>query len=218
MRAVSNHRPPADSCVPHLAASGWPAFRRAESPLEDASSRGRLSASCRYGGPVAAITEYDFDSLGWFRFERLCQTMLQATHGLGVECWGGRADGGRDAYCADFLGFPDKNKDSPGPFLFQVKFIENAVAQGATAASAALLGRIRAEAREIKRRKAAGTWPPRCYTVMSNAELSSSIRNAVRKTLRPVVGASTRIVTLGATELSSLLHQAPQLHSAYPEL
>ena len=49
---------------------------------------------------------YNLDSLGWFQFEWLVQSLLKAELGIGVESWGGRGDWGRDAYSVGPLPFP----------------------------------------------------------------------------------------------------------------
>jgi hypothetical protein len=76
------------------------------------------------------MIRYRLDDLGWYQFEWLIQTLLKAELGLGVESWGGHRDHGRDVFTASRLSFPDKNSLSDGPFIFQVKFVENANAAG----------------------------------------------------------------------------------------
>lgn len=71
--------------------------------------------------------EYRFELLGWYQFERLCQTLLLATCGLDIEAWGASRDFGRDAYAEGGLRFPDPKVEATGPFLFQVKY-ESAIA------------------------------------------------------------------------------------------
>ena len=66
------------------------------------------------------------------------QALLKAQLGMGVEAWGGHCDHGRDAYFAESLAYPTKGVREAGPFLFQVKFVENANAAGARPAKAIL--------------------------------------------------------------------------------
>ena len=72
------------------------------------------------------MLRYKLDDLGAYQFEKLVQSLLKERVSLSVESWGNRGDFGRDAYTASSLRFPDKNVTSPGPFLFQVKFVEGA--------------------------------------------------------------------------------------------
>src|SRR6266446_5908598 len=81
--------------------------------------------------PHTAMIRYRLDDLGWYQFEWLVQTLLKDHLGIGVEAWGGHGDHGRDAWCPGPLRFPAKHGKTNGPFLFQVKFIENANAAGA---------------------------------------------------------------------------------------
>ena len=58
--------------------------------------------------------EYRLDLLGWFQFERLCQTLLTVPYGLAIEAWGGSHGLGRDAYTEDSLRLPDPKVDESG--------------------------------------------------------------------------------------------------------
>lgn len=49
---------------------------------------------------------YRLDELGWVQFEELCQALLKAALGMGIQAWGGSGDFGRDAYYGDALPFP----------------------------------------------------------------------------------------------------------------
>lgn len=80
---------------------------------------------------MAKNIRYRLDELGWFCFEKLIQVLLKAELGVGVESWGGYGDFGRDAYFTGKLSYPAKGLIEDGPFLFQVKFIQQANAAGA---------------------------------------------------------------------------------------
>jgi hypothetical protein len=87
------------------------------------------------------MVRYRLDDLGPYQFEKLTQSALKASIGLGVESWGNRGDWGRDAYAPGPLRFPDPNALTAGPFIFQTKFIEGANAAGSRP-SAALLSSL----------------------------------------------------------------------------
>lgn len=100
---------------------------------------------------------YALDSLGWFEFEQLIQTLLKARLGLGIEAGGGRGDWGRDSYFEGALRLP-ANEESSGPFLFQSKFVESANAAGADP-EPAVVKAVGKECRNISGRlKPGGNW------------------------------------------------------------
>jgi len=76
------------------------------------------------------MLRYKLDNLGWFQFECMIQSLLKFQFGIGIESWGGRGDHGRDAFYKGSLEFPRKGELRDGPFIFQVKFVEEANAAG----------------------------------------------------------------------------------------
>lgn len=76
------------------------------------------------------MLEYRLDDLNWAEFEALCQALLKATLGVGVESWGGSGDWGIDACCQAPLRYPASEVQN-GPFQFQVKFVHGANAAAA---------------------------------------------------------------------------------------
>lgn len=77
------------------------------------------------------MIRYRLDDLGGIQFEWLCQSLLKATLGLAIEAWGGHSDLGRNAHCVAGLILQKGGSQTPGPFVFQVKFVEEANAAGA---------------------------------------------------------------------------------------
>jgi len=77
------------------------------------------------------VLRYRLDDLGWFQFECMVQSLLKQNFGLGIESWSGRGDHGRDAFFKNALEFPRRGELRKGPFIFQVKFVEEANAAGA---------------------------------------------------------------------------------------
>jgi len=105
----------------------------------------------------------------------LIQSLLKAVCGLNVESWGKRKDLGRDAFCDYSLFFPQKEQND-GPFMFQVKFVENANAAGAKS-DEALTSAIKKEINAIKNRKKKTVWQdPKYYTLITNAPVSADQR------------------------------------------
>src|SRR5207253_8563056 len=79
---------------------------------------------------LTSMLRYHLDDLGHYQFEKLAQSALKASIGLSVESWGNRGDWGRDSYSPGKLRFPDQRRESSGPFIFQVKFVEGANSAG----------------------------------------------------------------------------------------
>lgn len=163
------------------------------------------------------VTEYNLDSLGWYQFERLCQTLLKSELGIGVAAWGGRGDHGRDAYCEQPLRFPDRATESVGPFIFQAKFVERANAAGAEFFDR-LQAAIRAELRQIDIRRGDGLWDePAHYVLLTNAPVSADQRRDAADLLHGDLPDS-EVTVLGASDFDAMLDASPRVRLAYPQL
>lgn len=164
------------------------------------------------------MTTYNLDALGWYQFERLCQSLLHGQYGLAVESWGGSGDHGRDAYADGPLEFPEKGNSEPGPFIFQCKFVQGANAAGASP-RAALLRAVRAERERIAARREGGDWEePRVYALLTNVTLSTQLRGDVRAILEDALLRAQRIVVAGGLELDQWLDAFPRVRTAFPQL
>jgi hypothetical protein len=149
------------------------------------------------------MIRYRLDDLGWYQFEWLIQSLLKAELGLAVESWGGHKDYGRDAFTASRLRFPDNHSLSDGPFVFQVKFVENANAAGAKNESA-LLGAVSKEGERILQR-------PRLisqkdilhYTLITNALLSPGVRDSIHQKISKTLP-TAEIHILGGGDICDL--------------
>ena len=161
---------------------------------------------------------YRLDDLGWFHFEKLVQSLLKAHLGLQVESWGGsQSDLGRDAYCQYVLAFPDPKEKRDGPFVFQVKFVQNANAAGADWWPA-LSRAVGAEARALRKRIGmAGCREPAHYVLVTNAPLNVAARQHVEAAIRGVIlGAS--VTSLGGSDVCDLMDQNPDIRRSFPEV
>jgi hypothetical protein len=125
--------------------------------------------------------QYSLDDLGWYEFEQLIQTLLKIRFGFGIEAWGGRGDWGCDAYFLDSLKYPT-TETSPGPFIFQCKFVESANAAGAKPESLV----IKAVKKEceliVDRLKPGGKWSkrPTHYALFTNAPIKPDTREKIQ--------------------------------------
>jgi hypothetical protein len=161
--------------------------------------------------------EYRLDLLGWYQFERLCQTLLTVPYGLAIEVWGGSRDFGRDAYAAGPLRFPDPARDEPGPFLFQAKFVSDAAMLGPRALTQ-LAGTLRTEAKKLARLARRDTWErPRHYVVMTNVKVAQGAKQGLVEIVRSALPDAT-VHVLGEAELETLINAAPGVRLSFPQI
>ncbi|MGA8086961.1 MAG: hypothetical protein WCA10_06620 [Terracidiphilus sp.] len=157
------------------------------------------------------------DDLRAYQFEKLAQSLLKARFSLSIESWGNRGDFGRDAYAEASLRFPDKDVISPGPFLFQVKFVEGANAAGAQPLKA-LYGSVSKELAEIERRRKSVEWQdPRCFTFITNSLIGPDTRAAIRNRFRTALNC-VDVIVWGGDDVCDLLDMPPPIYRSFPQL
>jgi hypothetical protein len=160
---------------------------------------------------------YRLDDLGWFQFEQVIQSVLKAQFGFGIESWGGRGDFGRDAYYRGKLGYPSKDIQNEGAFVFQMKFVENANASGANPGPL-LLKAVKTEIDNIKTRVDKGIWiKADFYIFITNALLPSVLRTTIENLFRENFP-ETRVYTHGGNDVCDWLDNNPQIRKAFPQL
>jgi hypothetical protein len=162
------------------------------------------------------LPEYKLDALGWYQFERLCQSLLKAKCGLAVEAWGRSGDMGRDAYAGGPLRYPGTD-ENPGPFIFQAKFVSGANAAGAEPLDPVEAG-VKAEIRRIEKRREDGLWEnPRYYALLTNAPLTGNGRTAVKQLLEDALPGS-EILVQDAGDIDALLDDSPRVRLSFPQV
>ncbi len=164
------------------------------------------------------MIRYRLDDLGWYQFEWLVQALLKDHLGIGVESWGGHSDHGRDVWCPSPLHFPTSDEKTAGPFLFQVKFIENANAAGARPVPR-LMAAIKAEGTRISQRRFQQKSTSQCehYVLVTNCLMSPENRHTISAELGKVLP-DAQIHFLGASDLCDLLDLNPGLRRSFPQL
>lgn len=163
------------------------------------------------------MLSYRLDELGWVQFEELCQSLLKAALGMGVQAWGGSGDFGRDAYYEEALPFPLGTKPSDGPFIFQAKFVSAANATGARS-DAALKKAVRAEAARIEARLDDERWTdPRQYVLLTNAPANDTLRKELAALIAAVLPNATFGVQTGS-DVCALLDGLPGLRLSFPQI
>lgn len=166
------------------------------------------------------VGEYRLDLLGWFQFERLCQTLLTIPYGLAVETWGGSRDLGRDAYTEGSLRFPDPMVDTDGPFLFQAKFVEDAAMLGRRAITR-LKGALAQEAKKLidLQKDPALEWdPPRHYVLMTNVYIGAARRAEVVSVIKKGLPNTVRVHLLHEPEIEAMINGAPGVRLSFPQI
>jgi hypothetical protein len=165
------------------------------------------------------VIRYRLDDLGWYQFEWLVQALLKDHLGIGVESWGGHGDHGRDAWCNGSLHFPAKQSKTNGPFLFQMKFVENANAAGAKPFPR-LIAAVRTEIAKIQRRRShPKSRAPKCgqYVLISNSLITPQGRDKVAAEMGKALP-NVAVHCLGGNDICDLLDSRPALKRSFPQL
>jgi len=163
------------------------------------------------------MLRYNLDSLGWYEFEGLVQSLLKARLGFGIEAWGGSSDLGRDAYFNGDLEYPAKIQDK-GPFLFQCKFVDNANAPGA-APTPNIMKAVAKECERIKERIRLRNWKslPNHYVLLTNAPINPETRKAIDGKISEVIS-KCKIHIHDGTDVCGWLDLSPEVARAFPQL
>jgi hypothetical protein len=163
------------------------------------------------------MIRYRLDDLGWFQFEWLCQSLLKASVGVGIEAWGGHSDLGRDAYWQDTLPLDGPASNTKGPFVFQAKFVAEANAAGSRPEEV-IRSAAKLEAKRIKERITSGSIAsPSVYVLVTKAPLSAKLRTGLCEILGEALP-QCRVITWGADDICALLDNAPNIRVAFPQL
>lgn len=162
------------------------------------------------------MSSYNLDNLSYAEFEKLCQALLKASFGLGIEAWGGQGDWGRDAYFPGELRFP-RNELCPGPFVFQAKFVSGANAAGAKP-DKLILDAVKTESKRIKGRLDSGMEAPKCYCLLTNVPLSTTSREKLKTSLQAVLPKDCTILIHGAGDLNCWILQHSHIANGFPRL
>lgn len=162
------------------------------------------------------MLRYRLDDLGWLQFEQLCQSVMKARLGLAIESWGGPTDTGRDSYYAGALRIVE-GVEPPGPFVFQVKFVDGANAAGAKPGGP-LLAAVNAECKRIAHRISNKTWKQISnFVLLTNVALTSFLRSQVAERLRGELG-GIGLTLWGAADICDFLDTTPKIRLAFPQI
>jgi len=163
------------------------------------------------------MLRYRLDDLGPYQFEKLTQSALKASAGLGVESWGNRGDWGRDSYAPGSLRFPDPKVQTSGPFIFQTKFVEGANSAGAKPQVALVSGASKEMMRILDRIRKRRWKEPTHFTFITNSLVSAEVRERIRAIFQNVMVSAT-IVVLGGDDVCDILDRRSGIARAFPQL
>lgn len=163
------------------------------------------------------MIRYRLDDLGWYQFEWLCQSLLKAEFGVGIESWGGHSDLGRDAYYDGDLPIPEKGIKNPGPFLFQAKFVAEANAAGAKPGNS-LKRAVSSECKAIKKRFIKrGISKVKHYVLITNVPLTMTLRNEIQISINNIIPECSFTIW-GGSDLCDFLDNVPNIRVAFPQI
>ena len=163
------------------------------------------------------MLRYKLDDLGAFQFEWLIQSLLKKILGPGVESWGGRGDYGVDSFSAGPLNFPDRSVSSSGPFIFQVKFVENANAASSDPLPSLKQSVLKEKARILERIKQRVWRSPAHYVLVSNAVFPPQFRNWAQDALSQVIDPEG-LHLLSGSDVCDFLDHEPSIRQSFPQI
>lgn len=162
------------------------------------------------------MSKYRLNDLGWYQFERVVQSLLKSKCGLTLESWGKNKDWGRDAFSSNPLRFPFEEQND-GPFIFQVKFVENAFSSDQKLFKQ-LENSVNAEIKSIQiRKQKEKSINPKYYTLITNFPLTSGQRTGLGMLVRNELSDS-QIIIWGESDVSDLLDQNPHIRQSFPQI
>jgi len=155
---------------------------------------------------------YRLNELGWYQFEKLVQALLKADIGLGVECWGGYKDFGRDAYFKGELEYPTRVKMNQGEFIFQMKFIEDPNSSNKfDNLKNAIISWTKLNSQRIN----ANT----ILTFITNCPLTANERKGIVDTVTSILPLPVEKVHIqDGNDVCALLDNHPDIRWAYPQI
>lgn len=157
--------------------------------------------------------KYRLNTLGWYNFERLVQTLLKVIVGPGVTSFGGTKDSGRDAGFKGEAPFPTTKTRWKGDWIFQVKYSE---IEGANKSfeGKLILREFKKEIETIKSRSK--KWPDN-YVLFVNVRLTNTFRDKL-KDLISKAGFKGNFHSIDGREVCEFLDIYPDIRRAFPQL
>jgi hypothetical protein len=157
--------------------------------------------------------KYNLGSLGWFKFERLVNTLLRAICGFELESYGGSKDKGREAIFYGKIESLTKNnsKISPGNWVFQAKYKSRT--SETEKIETELINDIKREHAKLLRNKI----PCDSYALLTNISLTGKQKDEIKNAAQPILG-NINFVLHAYKDVEEHLDLNPNVVSAYPEI
>ena len=157
--------------------------------------------------------KYRLNTLGWYNFERLVQTLLKVIIGPGVTSFGGTKDSGRDAIFKGEAPFPSAETRWKGDWIFQAKYSEIEGVNKSSEGKLILKG-FKKEIVEIKKRRK--KWPNN-YILIVNVQLTSTFRTKLEDLISNA-GFKGNFHSIDGREVCEFLDIYPDIRRAFPQL
>lgn len=162
------------------------------------------------------MPKYDLQSLGHEEFERLCQSLLQQTIGPGTKIYGMGSDGAREATFHGKAGYPSREEQWDGDWIFQVKF-HDVQKIGPAKSRNQLLEELNDELSKIT-----GKYKIHCdnYILLTNVSLTPVFQKGVKDKIENEIipryqGVIKHIHILGEDEICRFLDAYPTIRQTY---
>jgi len=156
--------------------------------------------------------KYRLNTLGWYNFERLAQTLLKKIIGPGVTSFGGSRDNGRDATFSGSASYPSAATQWSGYWIFQVKFLDFEEFTPKEA-RVRLLNEAKKEFQKITSRNGK---KPDNYILITNITLTSNNRSDLE-----AIAQNNRIsnfISIDGNEICEFLDIHVELRQSHPQL
>lgn len=163
------------------------------------------------------MPKYDLNSLGWQKFEQLCQSLSMKIISPAVKIYSGGTDGGRDASFSGKAPFPSISEQWDGNWIVQVKFHD--MEQSSLRLRNVVVNDLRNELNKIVRNFGNSI---QNYILMTNVPLTgtraSGLHDIIEAVAKEYKERIKNIIVLGGNEISRNLDNNPELTVAYHEL
>ncbi len=158
--------------------------------------------------------KYRLNTLGWYNFEKLVQTLLKVIIGPGVTSFGGSKDKGRDATFNGEPNYPNENTKWKGDWIFQVKFIDYEEFCSNDAQNR-LKNELKNELDKILNKY---SFKPDNYILLTNISISAGIRDKITAEVTNFFKQKINIAIIDGDEICEFLDIKPEIRKTFPQL
>jgi len=158
--------------------------------------------------------KYRLNTLGWYNFEKLVQTLLKVIIGPGVSSFGGSKDKGRDATFHGEANYPNEKTRWSGDWIFQVKFIDYEEVCSNDAQN-----RLKNELKnEIHKILYKYSFKPDNYILLTNISISGDNKDKIIEEVKKSFKQKINIAIVDGDEICEYLDIKPDIRKSFPQL